>query len=164
MSYTIYTKGITSNFFDKDGYKIGFWCYYLRTENTTELKCKVVKSEDAKRVTAPRMQLKSIIEALKFCENDSFVDSIKLYTNNQQYFKQCFENEKSRKKNKDLWAQIDKLKLDKGLIIFPEDKDNAVKQSRGMKILEAAIRDTQAHNNDWEEHTAHPSLNKEMED
>lgn len=30
-----------------------------------------------------------------------------------------------------------------------------------MKILEAAIRDTQAHNN---EHTAHPSLNKEMED
>ena len=31
MSYTIYTKGITSNFFDKDGYKIDFWCYYLRT-------------------------------------------------------------------------------------------------------------------------------------
>ena len=29
MSYTIYTKGITSNFLDKDGYKIGFWCYYL---------------------------------------------------------------------------------------------------------------------------------------
>lgn len=29
------------------------------------------------------MQLKSIIEALKFCENDSFVDSIKLYTNDQ---------------------------------------------------------------------------------
>lgn len=55
MSYTIYTKGITSNFFDKDGYKIGFWCYYLRTENTTELKCKVVKSEDAKKLTAPRM-------------------------------------------------------------------------------------------------------------
>ncbi len=48
MSYTIYTKGITSNFFDKDGYKIGFWCYYLRTENTTELKCKVVKSEDTR--------------------------------------------------------------------------------------------------------------------
>lgn len=23
MSYTIYAKGITSNFFDKDGYKIG---------------------------------------------------------------------------------------------------------------------------------------------
>ena len=94
------------------------------------------------------MQLKSIIEALKFCENDSFVDSIKLYTNNQQYFKQCFENEKSRKKNKDLQAQIDKLKLDKGVIIFPEDKDNAVKQSRGMKILEAAMRDTQAHSNE----------------
>ena len=94
------------------------------------------------------MQLKSIIEALKFCENDSFVDSIKLYTNNQQYFKQCFENEKSRKKNKDLWAQIDKLKLDKGLIIFPEVEDNAVKQSRGMRILEVAIKDTQAHNND----------------
>lgn len=48
MSYTIYTKGITSNFFDKDGYKIGFWCYYLRTENTTELKCKVVKNEDTR--------------------------------------------------------------------------------------------------------------------
>ena len=148
MSYTIYTKGITSNFLDKDGYEIGFWCYYLRTENTTELKCKVVKSEDAKKVTAPRMQLKSIIEALKFCENDSFVDSIKLCTNNQQYFKQCFENEKSRKKNKDLWAQIDKLKLDKGLIIFPEVEDNAVKQSRGMRIFEATTNDTQAHNND----------------
>lgn len=48
MSYTIYTEGITSNFFDKDGYKIGFWCYYWRTENTTELKCKVVKSEDTR--------------------------------------------------------------------------------------------------------------------
>ena len=31
MSYAIYTKGITSNFFDKDGYKTGFWCDYLRT-------------------------------------------------------------------------------------------------------------------------------------
>ena len=49
MSYTIYTKGITSNFFNKDRYKIDFWCYYLRTENTTELKCKVVKSEMLKK-------------------------------------------------------------------------------------------------------------------
>lgn len=160
MAYTIYAMGAASRFQDNDS-KIGFWCYYLRTPGHSELQCDVIQDEE--KVSAPKMELQAVIEALKVCKAlkpNTSNTTVKIYTTNQQYFEQCFDRPESRKKNKDLWNKIDKLQIDKGLIGFPGDLDTNVKASRGMTIVKEALEDTKTHDHIWNANLAHPNLNK----
>lgn len=149
MAYTVYATGSVSDFRErKDNNKLGFWCYYLRTDDHTELQCDVI--EDDESITAPRMQLVALIEALKRCKNSGSKDTVKIYATNQQYLELCFQNPDGRKKNWDLWEQIDKLQLDKNLIGFPGDLDTSVAANRGMKIVKTALKDIQEYNKSWQ--------------
>ena len=136
MAYTIYTRGVVSKFPEKGDFELGFWCYYLRTINHTELKCEVISS----KTTTPRMQLKAVIEALKACKDIGPQNTVKVYTTDQQYFDNCFNDKASRRKNKDLWEEIDNLQIDKQLMMFPADKDNSIEESRGMRILRVPLK------------------------
>ena len=157
MAYTIYTIGVVSNFLEKGDVKLGFWCYYLRTINHTELKCEVVDS----KTTTPRMQLKAVIEALKACKNIGPQNTVKvLYTTDQQYFDNCFNDKANRRKNKDLWEEIDNLQIDKQLMMFPADKDNSIEESRGMRILKSALKDTQEYDSNWQGAKSQPNMGK----
>lgn len=156
MAYTIYTRGVVSNFPEKGDVKLGFWCYYLRTINHTELKCEVVDS----KTTTPRMQLKAVIEALKACKNIGPQNTVKVYTTDQQYFDNCFNDKANRRKNKDLWEEIDNLQIDKQLMMFPADKDNSIEESRGMRILKSALKDTQEYDSNWQGAKSQPNMEK----
>lgn len=82
--------GSVSDFREReDNHKLGFWCYYLRTNNHTELQCDVI--EDDGSITAPRMQLVALIEALKRCKNIGSKDTVKIYATDQQYLELCFQ-------------------------------------------------------------------------
>lgn len=119
--------------------------------------------KDDGTITAPRMQLIALIEALKKCKDIGTKNTVKIYATDQQYLELCFQNPEGRKKNWDLWEQIDKLQLDKNLIGFPGDLDTNVVASRGMKIVKNALKDTQEYNSSWQAQKSHPNMNKLFE-
>lgn len=109
------------------------------------------------------MQLTAILEALKACKDIGPQNTVKIYTTNQQYFKLCFDKPNSRKKNLDLWKEIDKLQVKKELMAFPADLDNNVKASRAMTILKTALEDSKEHNSLWQASKNNPNMNKFFE-
>lgn len=63
-------------------------------------------------------------------------------------------------KNKDLWEEIDNLQIDKQLMMFPADKDNSIEESRGMRILKSALKDTQEYDSNWQGAKSQPNMGK----
>ena len=134
MAYTIYIKGAVSDFREReDNERLGFWCYYLRTKNHTELQCNEIKDDGT--ITTPRMQLMALIEALKACKNIGSCNSVKIYAADHQYLESCLDSLGSRKSNRDLWEKVDKLKLDKSVIAFLGENDKNAEASRIVFVI-----------------------------
>lgn len=45
-------------------------------------------------------------------------------------------------------------------MMFPADKDNSIEESRGMRILKSALKDTQEYDSNWQGAKFQPNMEK----